>query len=322
MEKNLPQSSISKRSIRKSPVIKTDGVRLGTEDKVEVEAYQLGERREVSTFVLDALQASHAKMATALEARMSLFFRSEVTVGLEDFLAGKFYKTSQEVDPAFHLNLFRAEGFSGAGFVGLDTKIALTAVNLLLGGKGEAPKESRSLSKIESDLSADVAAEILGGWKDLWKETLDFDPQIYQQEKSVANFSQCDAHTGVFFARLKVKIRETEGTACLLYPIHMIEAVICRIQEAGHAQKEKAQSLTSQWSPVYGSVPVGPEVRVPGGRMTVDQFLALEPGAVLPLPDQAMDAARMSLAGRPLFSGSFGVHADRLALSLKQKIET
>jgi flagellar motor switch protein FliM len=320
MEKKTAQSLSSKRRARISPVIRADGVRVGTEDKVEVQAYALGERREVSTEVLEALREVHQEMLNSLEARLSLFLRAEIALSLEELTAVKYQKVSKEADPDFHLNLFHAHTATGAGFIGLDTKVALVAVNLMLGGKGDAPKEARALTKIESDLSADLANEILAEWKNLWKSTFEIDPKVYQQEKSVLNFTQCDAHTGVFYAKFKFKIRETEGAANLVYPIHMIEPVLSQLQDAKSQQKEKSQGLTAQWSPVYGNVTVQPDVRVSAGRMKIEDFLSLQPGKVVPLEDGAMDRASLNLAEQTLFRGSFGVDSGRLALSLKQKL--
>lgn len=320
MDKKTLQSLLSKRRIRVSPVIKQGATRLGTEEAVEVNAYVFGERREVCREVLEALKQIHGTMLASLEARLSLFLRAEVSLSMEDLSANKYHKTQKSVDSSFHLNIFRADPATGAGFIGLETKVALTAVNLLLGGKGDPPKENRSLTKIESDLSADLANEFLAEWKTLWKDALELGPKVYQQEKSVENFSQCDAHTGVLCLKMKLKIRETEGGACLVYPIHMIEPAVHRIQQAQHTHKQKAQALISQWSPVYNTVPVIPEVCVPVGRMSVEAFLKLQPGSVIPLEDHAMDQACMNLAEKKLFLGSFGVHSDRLALSLTQKI--
>lgn len=318
MAQKSSQSAPVKRPSRISPVIKADGVRLGGEAKVEVAPHTLGDRREVSLPVLEALKERHEKLFDSLGARLSLFLRADVVLTLEEFSAAKYGKISEKIGDNFHMNVFRADAATGAGFFGLTAQVALAAVNLLLGGKGDAPKDSRPLTTIESDLSGDVVNEFLSGWKVLAKDAMEFNPAVDRDEKAPVA-SLCDPHTGVFCATFKMKIKEFEGEGCLVFPVHMIESVIRRLEETAGSRKEKGQPLTSQWSPVYGSVPVRPDVRVPAGQMTVEEFLALEPGAVLPLSDDAMERARMHLDGQSLFGGHFGVDGERLALSLKEK---
>lgn len=318
---NSPVPPQKKRQKRRSPVIKAGGYRFGTEDSVAVEDYTLGDRREVSTVVLGALKTRHQKMLLSLESRLSMFLRAEVCLRLEDLCAAKYRKVAGEVDEGFHLSLFRADSATGAGFLGCSTTVALAAVNLLLGGGGNAPNEGKALTKIEADLFAEVASEILDVWRTAWGAEMEFDPQVFQQEQSVRNFTQCDALTAVFHAKLSFKVGEAEGRACLVFPVHMIEAVVRRIEETGEAQTTGGRSNPGQWSAVYRNVPVRGDVCIDAGRMTVREFLELESGSVIPLQHQAMESATMSLAGRKLFRGSYGVDEGRLALSLTHKIK-
>lgn len=319
MTKPLPQSSLSKHRQRIPPVIKANGTRLGNGDKVEVQPYTLGDRREVSLPVLKDLKEKHENLLALLGPRLALFLRADVEIKLEDLSATKYYRAVKEISPELHFNVFRADSTTGSGFFGLSSLLALTAVNLLLGGKGDTPKQTRPLTKIESDLSIDVVNEFLDGWKSFAGKFMEFKPQAVPEETAGVE-SLIDAHTGVFCAKLKIKIKECEGEGCLVWPVHMIESVIRQLEQSTAHRKEKAQSFTSQWSPVYGSVPVRPEVQVPAGRISVAEFLALQPGSVIPLPAEAMEQARMSLNGRALFEGNFGMTPDHLALSLKQKL--
>jgi flagellar motor switch protein FliM len=322
-KKKRPAPLQQKRPTRLSAVIKAGGHRLGTEDRVEIEDYTLGDSREVSIAVLEALKERHQKMCLTLESRLSMFLRSEVRLELEGLFAAKYRKVAGEIDEDFHLSLFRADAATGAGFFGCSTAVALAAVNLLLGGGAGGPKEVKSLTKIEADLFAEVAREVLEGWRDAWRAEMEFNPQVFQQANSVKNFTQCDGLTAVLHAKVRFEIGETEGRACLVYPVHMIESVVRGIEESAASGAEAAAGgrvSAGQWSAVYRNVPVRPDVRIDAGQITVREFLALEAGAVIPLQNQAMESARMSLAGTQLFRGSYGVDGGRLALSLTHKL--
>ena len=315
MAQKSSQSASVHRPSRTSPVIKASGARLGSETKVEVVPHTLGDRREVSLPVQKALKERHEKLLDSLGARLSLFLRADVVFTMEDFTAVKYGTVAAGMADQFHTHVFRADAATGAGVFGLTTQVALAAVNLLL---GDAPKNPRPLTTIEADLSADVVNEFLSGWKLVAKDAMEFNPAVARDEQAPVA-ALCDPHTGVFYATFKVKIKEFAGEGCLVFPVHMIEPVIRRLEETAGSRKEKGPSLTSQWSPVYGSVPVRLDARVAAGRMRVEEFLGLEPGTVLPLSDDAMDRARLHLDGQALFEGPFGVDGDRLALSLKEK---
>tara|TARA_B110000196_G_scaffold51186_1_gene42008 strand:- start:28880 stop:29854 length:975 start_codon:yes stop_codon:yes gene_type:complete len=320
-EKNRTASLRKKGRARLSPVIKAGGHRLGTEDRVEIEDYTLGDCRELSAIVLEALRQRHKEMFIALESRLSMFLRAEVCLELEGLVAAKYRQVAGEIDDSFHLSLFRADSVTGAGFFGCSTNVALAAVNVLLGGGTGSPKEGKHLTKIEADLFDEVSCEILEGWRNAWQADLEFDPQVFQQEKSVKNVTQCDRLTAVLHAKLSFKIGEIEGSGCLVYPVHMIDSVVRRIEASLASGEKDGRSLAGQWSAVYGNVPVRPEVKIDAGRMTVREFLALKPGAIVPLRHQAMESACMSLAGTGFFCGTYGVDGGRLALSLTNKIK-
>ena len=325
-KKNRPAPLQQKRQARLSAVIKSGGHRLGTEDRVEVEDYTLGDCREVSAMVLEALKERHQKMCLTLESRLSMFLRTEVRLELEGLSAAKYRKVAGDIDENFHLSLFRADAATGAGFFGCSTSVALASVDLLLGGSAAAPKEAKALTKIEADLFGEVSREVLDGWRDAWRAEMEFNPQVFQHEKSVKNFTQCDGLTAVLHAKVRFEVGEAEGRACLVYPVHMIEPVVRDIEVSAADGADGADGSASgrvtagQWSAVYRNVPVRPDVRIDAGQITVREFLALEPGAVIPLQNQAMDSARMSLAGTQLFRGSYGVDGGRLALSLTHKL--
>lgn len=200
-EKNRTASLRKKGRARLSPVIKAGGHRLGTEDRVEIEDYTLGDCRELSAIVLEALRQRHKEMFIALESRLSMFLRAEVCLELEGLVAAKYRQVAGEIDDSFHLSLFRADSVTGAGFFGCSTNVALAAVNVLLGGGTGSPKEGKHLTKIEADLFDEVSCEILEGWRNAWQADLEFDPQVFQQEKSVKNVTQCDRLTAVLHAK-------------------------------------------------------------------------------------------------------------------------
>ena len=62
-----------------------------------------------------------------------------------------------------------------------------------------------------------------------------------------------------------------------------MEPVVHHIEETSEGAATLGRRHSTQWSAVYRNVPVRPEVRIDAGRMTVREFLELEPGAVIPV---------------------------------------
>jgi flagellar motor switch protein FliM len=311
-----------KRPSRLSPLIKANGIRSnsGGEGQVEVKPHTLGDRKDISLSVLAALKEKHEHFCKLMGPRLALFLLVDAHVSLVDIGVAKYYQIAKEITPDLHFNVFRSEGATGSGVLGLAPQLALTAVNLLLGGKGDTVKQARVLTQVESDLTVDIVNMILDGWKALAKDAMEFEPKVIPEEVARVG-SLYDPHTGVIHVKLKLKIKDCEGEGSLVFPVHMLASVVRRIERLEGSGKERAQNLTPKWSSVYGNVPLRPDVHLPGGRMTVAEFLELKPGVVIQLPERAMECARMCLNGRSLFEGTFGVAANRLALSLKQKLE-
>lgn len=305
---------------RRSSIIKPDGLRLGSEEKVAVEPYRFGQRSEVSAPVLEGLKLRHDEFVPRLESRLSLFLRAEVTAEVEEFTVVQYQQFLAAMELKPHLNLFQATGLSGAGFIGFEPKVALSAINLLLGGSGETAPKERALTRIESDLSADLAQECLGAWAELWTEYAKFEPKIYGQESDLKNLSLFDAHTAVCVLKMKLKVREQSGSVLLVYPLHMVQTAVLQMEQSAVAEAPAASARGGKWSSNYNQVTVRAQVQVPIGRLTIRDFAELEPGAILPMASDALDHACLQLSGRSLFVGRFGVDGEQLALSIERKI--
>ncbi|MCB1122747.1 MAG: hypothetical protein KJT03_14435, partial [Verrucomicrobiae bacterium] len=154
---------------RTSAVISPEGVRLGTKLKVSVRRHDFTNPSIISEREVDRLIRLHQEMISALEAEASLFLRSEVAMKFSEMKIVDFRMVLRDLEDPTHLALFRADPLPGIGFLEISPRLALSAVNQVMGGEGQVPKAARHLTKIETDLIEEFVVLLLQAWLNQWQ---------------------------------------------------------------------------------------------------------------------------------------------------------
>lgn len=305
----------------KSPIILADGRRLDSEETVRIEPYDFRNPAFLGESEMRRLRLIHEDFIRYLEARFALFLRMDFSLNMTKLTTISYEQAIEEVENPSHLVLFRANPMPGIGFLEISPRLGLTVASSILGGKGQAPRIERYLTKIEIDLIEEFLIILLQEWCSQWKSKQSLEPSIVGHEV-VANVLQICEHDTVMLAlHMEAQLRGCTGRIAIYVPLFMIEDAIRHLSQQRKADNQLSrQKHQSSWRSTYAHIPVKGKAVISLGSTTVRDIREnWKPGTLIRLPEDALQQVILSLAEIPLFRCEAGAEDGHVALNIIEK---
>ncbi|MEX0322932.1 MAG: flagellar motor switch protein FliM [Puniceicoccaceae bacterium] len=304
-----------------TPLLFSDGRRLGENETVRIEPYDFRNPAFLGETEMRRLRLMHEDFIRFLEARIALFLRMDFALSMTKLTTVSYEQAVEEVESPSHLVLFRANPMPGMGFLEMSPRLALTIASSILGGKGQAPRLERYLTKIEIDLIEEFLNLLLQEWCSQWATDQNLEPVIAGHEV-VANVLQICEHDTVMLAlEMEAHLRGCVGKLCIYVPLYMIEDSVRRMQEQRKQDNQPASSKAGPaWRKGFERIPVDGSGVIPVGETTVREVMnKWKPGTIIQLPEEALQSVVLSLAGIQLFKCEVGAEGEQIALNILEK---
>ncbi|MFP4157399.1 MAG: flagellar motor switch protein FliM [Opitutales bacterium] len=285
---------------------------------VQIEPYDFRNPAFLGEMEMRRLRLMHEDFIRFLEARITLYMRSDFSLKMTHLSTKSYEQTVAEVENPTHLALFRVPPMPGVGYIEMSPNLALTIASSILGGKGHAPRIERYLTQIEVDLIEEFLVMVLDEWASRWEsEEKEFEPEIIGHE-IVANVLQiCEHDTVMFSLMMDASLRGANGRIGICVPLHMIEEPIRHLHLRRGQNEEKKERKSRTWRPMYAEIPVAGEAVFPLGSYSVEEVMQWKEGTVIPFDEAVLDDVTLKLADIPLFQGKAGVDNENRAVQIK-----
>ena len=267
-----------------------------------------------------ALQIVHETFARQFATILSTALRSacSVTVASIDQLSYDEYLRSCP-NPSF-LAVIDIPPLPGVGVLQIPLDIALTAVDRLLGGRGEDVQPKRLLTDIETMLVRDLVTRLLRELDYAFQSLLAIRSSVMAIEVN-PQFTQMSAQSDIVLrATYDVRIGTLERTASLCLPmaalLPTLESMTGRelSSHQGHDAAESARAIANR----LGHAPLEIAVRFDEITLTSGELLALQVGDVLPLRHPVSAPLSVTAAGQTLAHAVPGSKGRQLAFLVVQ----
>lgn len=305
----------------KSPLILSNGRRLRHNEPVRIEPYDFRNPAFLGETEMRRLRLMHEDFIRFLEARIALFLRMDFSLSMTKLTTVNYQQAIEEVENPSHLVLFRATPMPGMGFLEMSPRLALTVASSILGGKGQAPRLERYLTKIEIDLIEEFLILLLQEWCSQWTLDQNLEPSIAGHEV-VSNVLQICEHDTVMLAlEMEAQIRGCVGKLCIYVPLFMIEESVRKMQEQRKQDNYPASNKAGPaWRKGFERIPVNGKGVIPIGETSLKEVTEKwKPGTVILLPEDALQSVVLSLADIPLFKCEVGIEGENMALNILEK---
>jgi flagellar motor switch protein FliM len=302
-------------------ILRADGRRTAGDAGRKFDAYDFRNPVFLSEMELSRLRLQHEDFVRYLSARLSLFLRMELSLKLAQLTTDTYTKFTESLPDLSHLCLFKVEPLVGVGILGLNSRLALTIADRMLGGRGHSVKTERGLSEIEIALLEDIVQMILEEWCGQWQSGEKLRGLLIGHENN-GRFLQTSPKNAIVLA---LSIEATFGDCTAQIQIGVPYYTIEPLLKKPSARYEKGASsapLEKQpaWHPAYDGVTVPVRAEWRAFELSFREVFNLRSGDVLEMPAAHLQETLVLLNGVPKFVGTVGLDTDRVAVKLTRKL--
>ncbi|MGB4505078.1 MAG: flagellar motor switch protein FliM [Syntrophaceticus sp.] len=294
------------------------------EQAKRIRNYDFRRPNKFSKEQINTLEMIYDNYASSVSTFLSGLLRIIVQISLlsvEQLTYEEFIRSLP--DPSVIL-IFNMEPLEGNGILEIKTPLALSLIDLLLGGRGDLNIESRSLTEIERTIMWRIGQQMLDTSQEVWTNILDFRPKIEVIETN-PQFAQIVSPTEmVILISLETKIGKNDGIISYCFPYLALEPVLDKLsaqywfnRDAGEVKHEQQHFLKEQL--LSAKLPL--KVVLGSSVITVRDLLEIQVGDVVPIDRSVNEDFMVYIGNNPKFAAKPGVSRNRLAIQITDFLE-
>jgi flagellar motor switch protein FliM len=256
-----------------------------------------------------------------LEGRLSSHLKRDVRVEIGVLTLGTFGDFSDRVDGPSSLCSYDLGG-RYSGVLEINQSLSFSIVDLLMGGRGHPPVETRSLSALEQNLLGNIfeafAEDLQRAWYQLVPETW----VVGQEAQFTYSLDGFFPQEKMIIAQWEVEIEElAQGSIQLGIPLAGAMAGARRTVQA-YAEAENPLD-----SPLSDILALMLQVVLPPTNVTIERMLSIEQGDILEFGDWEVASDEdgvevvVCVEGAAKYSGRMGVSGTKKAVEIGDYLE-
>ena len=213
----------------------------------------------------------------------------------------------------------------GSTLIEMSPNIAYGIINRLLGGKGGDLEASKTFTDIDIALIEKVLVQMMKIIDDAWSRVIHVESALNRIETSTQFAQIVSYREPTVIITISVKIGdEVEGFINICLPLSTIEPIASKMENSMwvsnkkvvHAKEDEVEIKKRLMNSKFDVVATFNDTTI-----TLREFMALEPGDVLPLKHGVNEGLNISVAGLPKFIGKVGTFERKYAVKITGKIE-
>lgn len=213
----------------------------------------------------------------------------------------------------------------GSTLITMTSNVAYGIINRLLGGRGGEIETSKNFTDIDIALIEKVLYQMLKLIDDSWSRVVPVKSTLNRIETST-QFAQIVSYSEPsVIITTNVKIGdEVDGFVNICLPLCAIDPISERMETSMwvsskkivHEEENEEEIRKRLLNSKFDMVATFNEMSI-----TLNDFLALEPGDVIALNHRVDDALHINVAGLHKFDGKIGTYENKYAIKITDKIE-
>jgi len=286
-------------------------------------AFDFSSREHFALAQMKSLSVANEKFCMAYQKELSQAFGIPVDVSMPKLEILKIDECMAGIQDSAVLNIMKINLASGRGLLVLNGDLLSEFINRYFGSQlaqSTGLKLGRSLSSTEARINDRVLQLFISslklGWKDI--AALELEKTITETNPEFVKLGGKE-ELGVRFT-LDIAFNDFTGSIEWLLPYSSIEPLSSRSESTPSVSD--IQKVADWGTQLYDNVQdVSLDVRVAMAdfEMSLGEVNRFQTGTVIPL-DNPGDV-HLCIEDIPMFSGEYGVHEDKKAMSLKSRIE-
>ena len=287
----------------------------GVDEAAPVPLYNFGRAGQIASEQMRAITMVNEQFARNLTHTLGAWLRTQLHVAAatgEQMSFGDFLSCLP--DPSY-VCLLRLEPLGGFGLLEMSLSVAMTMIDLLLGGRGTTATV-REVTDIEDAILASVLQLVMRELNLSWEPVgLQFELEKHESQARVARLMPGNEQT--LCVSLDVQMSGVQGLINLCLPAVVLNT-LRRLSAAAEEPRKRVSATSARVEKLMREASLPVVVRLPLARIASCDLQALEPGQVLELGLPKTKEAEMLIGGVRICSALPVAKGDRLGALLQE----
>ena len=289
------------------------------EIKDEYQSYDFRRPTKFSKEQIRTLQIIHENYARVMGNFLTSFLRVPVKLRVVSVAQVSYEEFVFSLPVPTLMTIFNMSQEMGVAMLETNPAFVFTIIDLLFGGEGKHSSKIRDLTDIEISVMRQINEKFLDNLSYAWKGIAQLDPKIESMDTN-PQFNQIIASSEtVALVTFSATIQETQGLINLCFPFVGMERILSSLTAQNWFNQFQQNIARSKPGDVEKCLR-RPEAEVKAvlgeARITLDDFLQLQEGDVLPLRRRYGEPLELLVEGKPIFKVQPGLKGKRLAVKI------
>ena len=293
-------------------------------EQQKVRPYDFRRPNKFSKEQISTLELIYENYARIVSNYLSSQVRSNIKmkeVSIEQVTYEEFIRSIP--NPTLLLN-FRMPPLGGSLLLEINPQFAFQLIELLCGGKAGTQVETRELTDIEKSIIQGMLGGFIESMKGAWQDVVEVEPSLESVESNPQLNQTMSPTESVALATFVIDVAEVQSYANLCIPYLSIEKISDKLEVQYWFQSNNSGENTEYAKVIQGKLmPSRVDLTILMGNtnITVEEFMNLSQGDVLPLDKPTNESLEMYVEDKMHFRVQPGLYKGKLAVQVTDIVE-
>ncbi|KXG77621.1 Flagellar motor switch protein FliM [Fervidicola ferrireducens] len=300
----------------KAGEIKAEEIKKEAYEK-RIKVYDFRKPNKFSKEQLSTLHLIHENFARQLITYFSAQLRTLVQVNASSVDQMPYSEFISSIPNPSIIGIIDFQPLRGAIIFAMDTFLAFSIVERLLGGSGEYKDKPREPTEIESNILQRVYSKLAKLIKEAWQDILELDPVFDKLETNPQFVQLVSPNEAVALITINAKVGQTDGMINFCIPYIVIEPVMPKLSAKiwlSTSKREGGGSFTQMIAKKLERVSAEIRAEIGRAKISVRDFLNLDVGDVIQLDKRVNEEIDIFVHDILKYKGIMGKRNGRLAV--------
>ena len=270
---------------------------------------------------LNIIYDNYARLVTNF---LTGYLRTLVQVDVVSVEALPYSDFSNSVSNPVIIAIIDFAPLSGSIIFEIEPNISFALVDRILGGRGSSMERVRDFTEIELAIIERIIIQILNLMREPWENVLSIRPRLDKIETN-AQFAQIVAQNEtVALITLSARVGDVDGMINICIPHMVVEPIVSKLSTKfwfSNIEKEATPEMkeTIEYRVRNTAVPI--KAVLGKTTITVNDFIELQPGDVLPLDTGVNDDMEVHVGDHLKFFAVPGVKKNKVAMKISKVLK-
>lgn len=264
--------------------------------------FAFGQASRISKQQVQSITQLHERFARNLKNRISASLQANLEINLmsvEELPYGDVVQNVPEHNYLVSLPMFPTRA---ATVLSLDLSIALSMINLLLGGDGNPAMEPRPLTEIEEGVIESVIEIVTSELSTAWRQVLEMDFSLGQKLRHAELYRVMSSYDKTLFLSFEVRMLGLFGTMSMAVPTSASSLLLRKMKELNSRSRMSKPEAAQQLREKLKDALFGLEMTLPSTALSGRDLLDLRPGTTVLLQHPIQQPVLLWVEGKKLFT--------------------